>query len=125
MWRLLAINLYFRSLDIDLQAAEIAQAAVLNHFVDQGRWREAGDAAERAGKLSVGLKNELLTLLENLERNAADVDYHADLQPKLGQSRQHLKERISTEYELIARAEDATSDVSDASLSLCGEHEKG
>lgn len=103
-----AINLYFQSLDIDLQAAEVAQAAVMKHFIDQGRWREAGDAAERAGKLSVGLKNELLTLLENLERNAADVDYRADLQPKLAQARQHLQERITTEYELIARAEEAT-----------------
>lgn len=106
-----AINLYFQSLDIDLQAAEVAQAAVMKHFVDQGRWREAGDAAERAGKLSVGLKNELLTLLENLERNAADVDYRADLQPKLAQARQHLKDRIATEYDLIARAEDASGDA--------------
>lgn len=108
-----AINLYFQSLDIDLQAAEVAQAAVIKHFVDQGRWREAGDAAERAGKLSVGLKNELLTLLENLERNAADVDYRADLQPKLAQARQHLKNRIATEYDLIARAEEASSGVAD------------
>lgn len=102
-----AINLYFQSLDVDLQAAEVAQAAVVRHFMDQNRWREASDAAERAGKLSVGLKNELLTILENLERNAGDVEYQRDLLPLLSRSRQHLKERISSEYELIARAEEA------------------
>ncbi len=102
-----AINLYFQSLDVDLQAAEVAQAAVVRHFMDQNRWREAGDAAERAGKLSVGFKNELLTVLENLERNAGDIEYQRDLLPLLSRSRQHLKERISTEYELITRAEDA------------------
>ncbi len=102
-----AINLYFQSLDVDLQSAEIAQAAVIRHFMDQNRWQEAGDAAERAGKLSVGLKNELLTVLENLERNAGDIEYQTDLLPLLSRSRQHLRERIGSEYELVARAEDA------------------
>lgn len=102
-----AINLYFQSLDVDLQAAEVAQAAVVRHFMDQNRWREASDAAERAGKLSVGFKSELLTILENLERNAGDVEYQRDLLPLLSRSRHHLKERISTEYELIARAEES------------------
>jgi tetratricopeptide (TPR) repeat protein len=100
-----AVNLYFQALGIDLQAEEVAQAAVIRYFIEQGKWQEAGDAAERAAKLSIGLKNELLTLFQTLERNAADVEYAKDLSPVVGRARRHLGERRRVEYDLIRLAE--------------------
>lgn len=100
-----AVNLYFQALGIDLQAEEVAQAAVIRYFIEQGKWQEAGDAAERAAKLSVGLKNELLALFQTLERNAADVEYTKDLAPVIANARRHLEERRRVEYDLIRLAE--------------------
>jgi hypothetical protein len=96
-----AIHIYLSGLGHDLEAEEAANDAVLEHYLQRGKHREAGEAAEVARKRSVQHRTALRAWLVVAERSFDELRYADVVLPELERVRGHVENRSRIEQRQI------------------------
>ena len=109
-----AINIYLESLGVELEAQQAADEAALQHFIRHGKLDEAALAARTALARTVEYTEHIRRALRVIERNVENLNWVADVLPKLSQGRNHIEERIRAEDDLAAEAERKMSETDQA-----------
>ncbi len=96
-----AIHIYLSGLGHDLEAEEAANDAVLEHYLQRGKHREAGEAAEVARKRSIQHRTALRAWLVVAERSFDELRYADAVLPELERVRAHVENRSRIEQRQI------------------------
>jgi len=110
-----AIHIYLSGLGHDLEAEEAANDAVLEHYLQRGKHREAGEAAEVARKRSIQHRTALRAWLVVAERSFDELRYADVVLPELDRVRGHVENRGRIEQRQIEdiQARELTLDTAD------------
>jgi hypothetical protein len=111
------INLYAGMLDYPVEDAQVAEEAVLHAQVQRGRIHDAVQTARRARLRSIEYEQKILSLLETVRRDVAQVDWLGDVLELLDAARGHVGERLTVEREIRRAVEKRLDAVSDDSAS--------
>jgi hypothetical protein len=105
-----AISLTLVGLDLDLEDRLIANEAVMKAQIDSGRWNAAEVRAEETRRLAAQYSSQIERFLRTVERDLRSVDWQGDVETKLDESRELIKDRVR---ELSALREHANRLVDD------------
>jgi hypothetical protein len=97
------INLFLRSLDVDLEDAQAAAEAVIRSQLDRGRWDLAAQSAREAQIRSLQFQRKVDELLARTRRDIANVDWDAEMPRLMAEARKHLHGRTDIEREMLAQ----------------------
>jgi hypothetical protein len=100
-----AINIYLNSLSVDLEGQQAADEAALTHFIKHGKFDEAELSARTASMRTTEYADRIKMALRLVERGVSDLDWVADIIPKINSARDHIEERLRAENFLVAEAE--------------------
>lgn len=96
-----AIHIYLSGLGHELEAEQAANDAVLDHYLQRGKHKEAGEAADMARKRSVELRARLRSWLIAAERSFDEIQYGLKVLPELAEMRVHVEARGAVEQRQI------------------------
>lgn len=91
------INLFLRSLDIDLEDAQAATEAVMRSQLARGRLDLALHTAREAQIRSLQYEEQVRALLRRTRRDVGHVDWRHEVPTLLTAARRHVEERIDVE----------------------------
>jgi len=100
-----AINIYLTSLSIELEGQQAADEAALRHFIQHGKLDEAELAARTALMRTIEYADRIRRALQSVERGVSDLDWVAEMLPRLDAARNHIEERMRAEEGLVIEAE--------------------
>ncbi|ASU79054.1 hypothetical protein CDG81_13020 [Actinopolyspora erythraea] len=108
-----AINIFLEALDLDIEAAQIANEAQLSALIERG-------AVESAVQIAQHERYRSVQLLERIRRIVADTlldpdthDWIEDVPALLGRSLDHVKARLDAEAELLEAVTDRRAELDD------------
>lgn len=96
-----AIHIYLGGLGHELEVEQTANDAVLDYYLQRGRHKEAGEAADMARKRSVELRSRLRSWLIAAERSFDEIQYGQKVLPELTEMRVHVEARGRVEQRQI------------------------
>lgn len=100
-----AINIYLNSLSVDLEGQQAADEAALTHFIKHGKFDEAELSARTASMRTTEYADRIKMALQLVERGVSDLDWVADIIPRINAARDHIEERLRAENFLVSEAE--------------------
>lgn len=100
-----AINIYLNSLSVDLEGQQAADEAALTHFIKHGKFEEAELSARTASMRTTEYADRIKMALQLVERGVSDLDWVADIIPRINAARDHIEERLRAENFLVSEAE--------------------
>jgi hypothetical protein len=99
------INLFLRSLDVDLEDAQAATEAVMRAQLARGRLDLALQTAREAQIRSLQYEDKIRGLIRQTHRDIGRVDWRHEVPTLLAEARRHLEERIEAERQLRETAQ--------------------
>jgi hypothetical protein len=105
------INLYTGTLGIDVEDAHAANAAVLKYQIGRGRFREAVATARQAVAITTQFEQKVRRALDIARRDITQVNWAAEVLQTLGEARDHLRNRIDADNEILRAVEDHEDDA--------------
>jgi tetratricopeptide (TPR) repeat protein len=94
------VNLFLRSLDIELEDAQAATEAALRAQLQRGRFDLALQSAREAHIRSVQYDEKIRALLRKTQRDVGNVDWRREVPRLLKEALAHLETRLRTEGEI-------------------------
>lgn len=94
------VNLFLRSLDIELEDAQAATEAALRAQLQRGRFDLALQSAREAHIRSVQYDDKIRALLRKTQRDVGNVDWRREVPRLLKEALAHLESRLRTEGEI-------------------------
>lgn len=104
-----AINALIGGLNFDVADEQVATEIVLGRQLERNAFDSAVRSAERARLLSVGLAEELDRLVKQTRRDLRLVEdeWATDAPGRLASAREHIRERLATERQLLGKVREA------------------
>lgn len=102
-----AINVLVGGLNTDIESAQVAAEATLEHLIRRGRLDDAARPAREARIRSIQYAAWVRQVIEETKRDVRRAGWREDVPTKLATIREHLKERMGTEERLLAAMQDA------------------
>ncbi|WP_367871732.1 hypothetical protein [Luteolibacter sp. Populi] len=105
------VNLYTGTLGLDLEDAQMANAAVLKYQIGRGKYREAVVSAKQAVIITTGYEVKLERALRAAERDITQVDWAGEILSMLQEARDHLRTRLESDGEISSAVTAARDDA--------------
>ena len=96
-----AINVLIGGLNTDIESAQVAAEATLEHLIRRKRLDDAAKPAREARILSVQYATEVAQLIEETRRDIRRAGWRDDVPERLAAFRDHLRDRMSTEERIL------------------------
>jgi hypothetical protein len=97
-----AINVLVGGLNTDIESAQVAAEATLEHLIRRRRLDDAARPAREAKIRSVQYSTYVRQIIEETKRDIRRVGWREDVPQKMGEIREHLQDRMRTEERLLA-----------------------
>lgn len=98
------INLYLKSLELDVEDEQAAAEAVVQSQLDRGKFDEAVRSAQAARWRSIEFNKKVEKILKETERSIASHDWREEVPRLLSSALQHIKSRQAVERNILASA---------------------
>lgn len=95
-----AINVLVDALDLDIDSAQLAMEARLEHLIRRNRQREARDVASNSRLQSIRFMEQVREDLREAERDLRSEHWSSTVSPRLTEALDHIVDRISAEERL-------------------------
>ncbi len=97
-----AINVLVGGLNTDIESAQVAAEATLEHLIRRRRLDDAAKPAREAKIRSIQYSNFVRQLIEETRRDIRRAGWREDVPQRLSEIRDHLQDRMRTEERLLA-----------------------
>lgn len=101
-----AINVLVGGLNTDIESAQVAAEATLEHLIRRRRLDDAARPAREAKIRSIQYSAFVRQLIEETKRDIRRAGWREDVPQRLAEIREHLYDRMSTEERLLAAMQD-------------------
>lgn len=102
-----AINVLIGGLNTDIESAQVAAEATLDHLIRRGRLDDAARPAREARIRSIQYASFVRQLIEETRRDVRRAGWREDVPQRLAEIRQHLDDRMTVENQLLTAMQDA------------------
>ena len=102
-----AINVLVGGLNTDIESAQVAAEATLEHLIRRRRLDDAARPAREAKIRSVQYAAFIKSLIDETKRDVRRAGWNEEVPKRLTEIREHLRDRMSTEERLLAAMQDA------------------
>src|SRR5581483_11889377 len=92
-----AIHLCLHAFSEDIEAADVAHAAVVEYYIKTNRHLEAGTAARAAMQRTLQYRAKLREMLAVAQRDITTLNYRMDILPEFDRSLDHISDRLKWE----------------------------
>lgn len=107
-----AINVLVGGLNTDVESAQVAAEATLEHLIRRGRLDAAGRPAREAKVRSVQFAQQVKKIIDETRRDIRRAGWRDDVPKRLEEIREHLDERMKTEGRLLSAMQEARDSAS-------------
>jgi hypothetical protein len=97
-----AINVLVGGLNTDIESAQVAAEATLEHLIRRRRLDDAAKPAREAKIRSVQYSSFVRQIIEETKRDIRRAGWREDVPKRLAEIREHLQDRMRTEERLLA-----------------------
>lgn len=97
-----AINVLVGGLNTDIESAQVAAEATLEHLIRRRRLDDAAKPAREAKIRSIQYSSFVRQVIEETKRDIRRAGWREDVPQRLAEIRAHLQDRMSTEERLLA-----------------------
>jgi len=101
-----AINVLIGGLNTDIESAQVAAEATLEHLIRRRRLDDAARPAREARIRSIQYSTFVRQVIEETKRDIRRAGWREDVPQRLGEIRKHLDERMRLEERLLAAMQD-------------------
>jgi hypothetical protein len=101
-----AINVLVGGLNTDIESAQVAAEATLEHLIRRGRLEDAARPAHEAKIRSIQYSSFVRQVIEETKRDIRRAGWREDVPQRLAEIREHLQDRMRTEERLLAAMQD-------------------
>lgn len=101
-----AINVLVGGLNTDIESAQVAAEATLEHLIRRRRLDDAARPAREARIRSVQFANLVRQVIDETKRDVRRAGWREDVPARLAEIRDHLLDRMGTEKRLLAAMQD-------------------
>lgn len=101
-----AINVLIGGLNTDIESAQVAAEATLEHLIRRRRLDDAAKPAREAKIRSIQYSSFVRQLIEETKRDIRRAGWREDVPMRLTEIREHLQDRMRTEERLLAAMQD-------------------
>ena len=101
-----AINVLVGGLNTDIESAQVAAEATLEHLIRRRRLDDAAKPAREAKIRSIQYSSFVRQLIEETKRDIRRAGWREDVPKRLTEIREHLQDRMRTEERLLAAMQD-------------------
>ena len=102
-----AINVLVGGLNTDIESAQVAAEATLEHLIRRRRLDDAARPAREAKMRSIQYANYVRQIIDETRRDIRRAGWREDVPSRLADIRDHLLDRMQTEERLLAAMQDA------------------
>ena len=102
-----AINVLVGGLNTDIESAQVAAEATLEHLIRRRRLDDAARPAREAKIRSIQYSAFVRQLIEETRRDIRRAGWREDVPLRLGEIRDHLRDRMQTEERLLAAMQES------------------
>jgi hypothetical protein len=102
-----AINVLVGGLNTDIESAQVAAEATLEHLIRRGRLDGAARPAREARIRSIQYSTFVRHVIEETKRDIRRAGWREDVPQRLAEIREHLHDRMRTEERLLGAMQDA------------------
>lgn len=88
-------------LDLEIQDYQVLLEKMLVHLIENGRFEQALELANRARVLSIEHRQIIRDLIGQAIRSPGKVQWRTDISPRLGEARQHVSERQLVDHHMM------------------------
>ncbi|MFD2642767.1 hypothetical protein [Pseudomonas japonica] len=88
-------------LDLEIQDYQVLIEKMLVHLIENGRFEQALELANRARVLSIEHRQMIRDLIRQAHRAPGTVNWRSDISPRLGEARLHVKERQLVDHHMM------------------------
>jgi len=97
-----AINVLVGGLNTDIESAQVAAEATLEHLIRRHRLDDAAKPAREAKIRSIQYSTSVRQIIEETKRDIRRAGWRDDVPRRLAEIREHLQDRMRTEERLLA-----------------------
>lgn len=108
-----ATNLFLRALDQDIEDAQVAAEALIEHQLEDGRFNKAVQSAREAQLQSSRYGERIRSVLEDTRRDIRRVDWRSDIPQLLSEAMQHVAGRQEVESNILETADETLRHLED------------
>jgi hypothetical protein len=108
-----AINVLVGGLDIDIESAQVAAEATLEHLIRHKRLDDAARPARESRIRSIQYEFYVRQLIEETRRDIRRAGWREDAPERIASFRDHLRERMGTEEKILAAMQDQLDSTPD------------
>lgn len=101
-----AINVLVGGLNTDIESAQVAAEAMLEHLIRRRRLEDAAKPAREAKIRSIQYSSFVRQVIEETKRDIRRAGWREDVPQRLAEIREHLQDRMRTEERLLAAMQD-------------------
>jgi hypothetical protein len=101
-----AINVLVGGLNTDIESAQVAAEATLEHLIRRRRLDDAARPAREAKIRSIQYSSFVRQVIEETKRDIRRAGWREDVPQRLAEIREHLQDRMRTEERLLAAMQD-------------------
>jgi len=101
-----AINVLVGGLNTDIESAQVAAEATLEHLIRRHRLDDAAKPAREAKIRSIQFSSFVRQVIEETKRDIRRAGWREEVPKRLAEIREHLQDRMRTEERLLAAMQD-------------------
>ena len=101
-----AINVLVGGLNTDIESAQVAAEATLEHLIRRRRLDDAAKPAREAKIRSIQYSSFVRQVIEETKRDIRRAGWREDVPQRITEIREHLQDRMRTEERLLAAMQD-------------------
>lgn len=101
-----AINVLVGGLNTDIESAQVAAEATLEHLIRRRRLDDAAKPAREAKIRSIQYSSFVRQVIEETKRDIRRAGWREDVPQRFAEIREHLQDRMQTEGRLLAAMQD-------------------
>lgn len=113
-----AINVLVGGLNTDIESAQVAAEATLEHLIRRRRLDDAAKPAREAKIRSIQYSSFVRQVIEETKRDIRRAGWREDVPQRLSEIREHLQDRMRTEEHLLAAMQDTRDSAGREDLRL-------
>jgi len=107
-----AINVLVGGLNTDIESAQVAAEATLEHLIRRRRLDDAAKPAREAKIRSIQYSSFVRQVIEETKRDIRRAGWREDVPERLAEMREHLQDRMRTEERLLAAMQETRDSTS-------------
>lgn len=107
-----AINVLVGGLNTDIESAQVAAEATLEHLIRRGKLNDAARPAREAKIRSIQFSGFVRQVIEETKRDIRGAGWRESVPQRFAEIREHLQDRMRTEERLLAAMQDTRDSAS-------------